>query len=179
MCASPDQKKSAASANRGKTARRWARELALQSLYQWRVGGADAAAIEAHLPELEGHRKAEQPFCLALIQGVIREHAMLAERLAWALDRPFAELSPIESLILLMATHELLHCPETPYRVILNEAIELTKVFGGEDGHRYVNGVLDKVAVELRAAEVRARQTQNTTATHKESSKNNPVVQRD
>jgi N utilization substance protein B len=140
-----------------KSARRWARELALQSLYQWRVGGADTAAVEAHLPELEGYRKAEDTLCLALIRGVIHEHAALVEKMALTLDRPFEELSRIESLILLMATYELVHCPETPYRVIINEAIELAKVFGSEDGHRYINGVLDKVAAELRGLEARAR----------------------
>ncbi|MDR3322978.1 MAG: transcription antitermination factor NusB, partial [Zoogloeaceae bacterium] len=133
-----------------KSARRWARELALQGLYQWRVGGADAAAIEADLPNLEGYRKADRELCRTLARGVFNEHPALTAQLADALDRPFDELSPIESILLLIATYELIHFPETPYRVILNEAIELAKVFGGEDGHRYVNGVLDKVALKLR-----------------------------
>jgi N utilization substance protein B len=140
-----------------KSARRWARELALQGLYQWRVGGADIAAIEAHLPDLEGYRKADSAFCQTLARGVLSEHPALIETLAGDLDRPFDELSPIEAIILLMATYELSRFPETPYRVIINEAIELAKVFGGTDGHRYVNGVLDKIAAKLRSLEVRAR----------------------
>ena len=143
-----------------KSPRRRAREFALQGLYQWRVGGADEAAIEAHLPDLEGYKKADQELCLTLIRGVLRQHQALEGQLAEALDRPFAELSPIEANVLLMATYELAHFPETPYRVIINEAIELAKVFGGTDGHRYVNGVLDKMAARLRAVEVEARRKQ-------------------
>jgi N utilization substance protein B len=140
-----------------KSPRRRARELALQGLYQWRVGGADAADIEAHLPDLEGYKKADSTLCQTLVRGVLAQRSALAEHLVGDLDRPFDELSPIEAVILLMATYELIHFPETPYRVILNEAIELAKIFGGEDGHRYVNGVLDKVAARLRRAEVAAR----------------------
>ncbi|WP_303784282.1 transcription antitermination factor NusB [Azovibrio restrictus] len=139
-----------------KSPRRRAREFALQGLYQWRVGGADEAAIEAHLPELEGYKKADETLCLTLIRGVLRQHQTLEAQLAEALDRPFGELSPIEANVLLMATYELAHFPETPYRVIINEAIELAKVFGGTDGHRYVNGVLDKMAARLRTVEVQA-----------------------
>ena len=143
-----------------KSPRRRAREFALQGLYQWRVGGADEAAIEAHLPDLEGYKKADETLCLTLIRGVLRQRATLESHLADALDRPFEELSPIEANVLLMATYELAHFPETPYRVIINEAIELAKVFGGTDGHRYVNGVLDKIAAKLRSAEVEARRKQ-------------------
>jgi N utilization substance protein B len=137
--------------------RRRARELALQGLYPWRVGGADAAAIEAQLAELEDWEKADQALCLALVRGVLRRAPALAETLAPALDRGFAELSPIEAIILLIATYEFADCPETPYRVVINEAIELAKRFGGTDGHRYVNGVLDKVAARLRPEEFAAR----------------------
>ncbi|MDR2165027.1 MAG: transcription antitermination factor NusB [Zoogloeaceae bacterium] len=140
---------------KSRPARRWARELALQSLYEWRIGGADAAWIEAHFTELEGHRQADRKFFLALVRGVIDQHVRLSEVLSEHLDRPFPELSPIESLVLLIAAHELLHCPETPYRVVINEAIELAKTFGGTDGHRYVNGVLDKVALQARALETK------------------------
>lgn len=143
-----------------KSPRRRAREFALQGLYQWRVGGADEAAIEAHLPELEGYKKADQELCRTLVRGVLRLRESLEGQLAEALDRPFAELSPIEANILLMATYELTQFPETPYRVIINEAIELAKSFGGTDGHRYVNGVLDKMAARLRSTEVEARRKQ-------------------
>ncbi len=140
-----------------KSARRRAREFALQGLYQWRVGGADEAAIEAQLPELDGFAKADKEFCLATIRGVLAQHEKLTALVAAHIDRPFRELSPIESCVMLMGACELVHNPETPYRVIINEAIELTKAFGGTDGHKYVNGVLDKVAAEVRPAEVEAK----------------------
>lgn len=140
-----------------KSARRRAREFALQGLYQWRVGGNDEAAIEAHLPELEEFDKADRNFCLRLIRGVIAQHEDLTARVAAHVDRPFAELSPIEACILMIGAFELMQLPETPYRVIINEAIELAKGFGGTDGHKYVNGVLDKLAAALRPAEVDAK----------------------
>jgi N utilization substance protein B len=138
-----------------KSPRRRAREFVLQGLYEWRVGGADAAAIEAHLPELEGYKKADGELCQTLLRGVLSQHQSLTEQFAEVLDRPFHELSPVEAVILLMATYELAHCPETPYRVVMNEAIELAKIFGGTEGHRYVNGVLDKIAARLRETEVK------------------------
>jgi len=140
-----------------RSARRRARELVLQGLYQWRVGGADAASIEAQAPEMEGFAKADGEFFTAALRGVIGQQEALTERIAAHIDRPFAELSPIESCVLLLGCFEMLNHPETPYRVIINEAIELTKTFGGTDGHKYVNGVLDKVAAVLRPDEVAAR----------------------
>ena len=133
-----------------KSARRRAREFVLQGLYQWRVGGADEAAIEAHMPELEGFAKADREFFVGTLRGVIAQNEKLAEQIGAHIDRPFAELSPIEGCVLLMGSFELLHHPETPYRVIINECIELAKSFGGTDGHKYVNGVLDKVAAAVR-----------------------------
>ena len=130
-----------------KSARRRAREFVLQGLYQWRVGGADEAAIEAHLPELEGFAKADREFFVGTLRGVIAQNEKLAEQIGAHIDRPFAELSPIEANVLLMGSFELVHYLETPYRVII---IELTKAFGGTDGHKYVNGVLDKVAAAVR-----------------------------
>ncbi len=140
-----------------KSARRRAREFALQGLYQWRVGGQDEAAIEAYLPELEGFEKADKAFCLKVVRGVLAQRETLAGQLAAHIDRAFDELSPVEACILLVGAFELANHPETPYRVVINEAIELAKAFGGTDGHRYVNGVLDKLAAELRKAEVEAK----------------------
>ncbi|MDR0673261.1 MAG: transcription antitermination factor NusB [Zoogloeaceae bacterium] len=148
-----------------------ARELALQGLYQWRVGGADAATVESHMPHwaafTDGDPKTaaagvaevadvDGGFYLTLVRGVIRERDALAECLAPVLDRAFDALSSVEAVILLIAVFELVHCPETPYRVIINEAIELAKRFGGNEGHRYVNGVLDKVAGRVRVQESRS-----------------------
>jgi len=140
-----------------KSARRRAREFALQGLYQWRVGGNDEAAIEAHLAELEGFEKADKNFCSKLIRGVLAQREVLTGQIGAHIDRPFAELSPIEACVMLIGAFELTHHPETPYRVIINEAIELAKSFGGTDGHKYVNGVLDKLAADLRKVEVEAK----------------------
>lgn len=142
----------------GKSPRRRARELALQGLYQWRVAGADEASIQVQAEESEDFALADRNFFLDLLRGSIKESAALSEALAAYLDRSFAALSPIEAGILLLAAYELYAHPETPYRVVINEAIELAKVFGGTDGHRYVNGVLDKLALRLRPVEVAARQ---------------------
>ena len=140
-----------------KSARRRARELVIQGLYQWRVGGADEASIEAYAPEMEGFAKADREFFVGTLRGVIGQHQPLVERISGHIDRSFTELSPIEACILMLGTFEMMNHPETPYRVIINEAIELAKAFGGTDGHKYVNGVLDKVAAILRPSEVASR----------------------
>lgn len=142
--------------------RRRARELAVQGLYEWRVGGQEFAAIEAHLAEHEGFRdefkRADRALFETLLRGTLRTRDELFALIAPLVDRDISDLSPIETSVLLLGTYELLHQPETPYRVIINEAIELAKTFGGTDGHKYVNGVLDKLAPKLRAAEVAANQ---------------------
>jgi len=145
----------AASTNR--PPRRRAREYVVQGLYQARVGGADAAEIEAHVAEADDFGRADRPLFLSLLRGVLARQPELIDTLSPHIDRPFAELSPVEAGILLLGAFELAHCPETPYRVIINEAIELAKTFGGTDGHKYVNGVLDKLAPKLRPVEVEAR----------------------
>lgn len=142
---------------KGKSPRRRAREFALQGLYQWRIGGADEAAIEAHIQNIPGFEKTDAAFFLVLLRGVLRQRAKLCETLQAYVDRQFDELSPIEACVLLIAAYELSTQPETPYRVIINEAIELAKSYGGTEGHRYVNGVLDKLATELRPLEATAR----------------------
>lgn len=140
-----------------KSARRQSRELATQGLYQWLLSNASAGEIDAQLRGAQGYDKADKDLLEAILHGVIREHATLAEALVPCLDRPIDQLSPIERAVLLIATFELTHHVETPYRVIINEAVELTKTFGGSDGYKYVNGVLDKLAAQLRPAETQAR----------------------
>lgn len=137
--------------------RRRAREFALQGLYQWQLSGNDEAAIEAHLSDVEGFDKADREFFVKLLRGVLVQRQTLLEQLQAYLDRPFAELSPIEASVLLAGAFELSNYPQTPYRVIINESIELAKAYGGTDGHKYVNGVLDKLAGRLRPAEVEAK----------------------
>ena len=137
-----------------KSQRRRARELALQGLYQWLIAGGDAGAIDAQLREHEGYAKCDSVHFDALLHGVITEAATLDAALARHVDRKTSELSPVEHVALLIGAYELQHCIDIPYKVAINEAVELAKAFGGTDGHKYVNGVLDKVAVDLRAAEV-------------------------
>lgn len=139
-----------------KPARRRAREAVLQALYGWQIGGQDLAACEAALHEIEGFdqlRDAEQKFAVALLRGATGNYESLRNQLTPLLDRPFAELSPIEGCILLLGAHEMSGNPETPLRVVLNECIELAKTFGGTDGHKFVNGVLDRLAPTLRPLE--------------------------
>ncbi|VWC75181.1 N utilization substance protein B [Burkholderia lata] len=140
-----------------KSARRQSRELATQGLYQWLLSNASSGEIDAQLRGALGYDKADKELLEAILHGVIREHVTLVEALTPSLDRPIEQLSPVERAVLLIATFELTHHVETPYRVIINEAVELAKTFGGSDGYKYVNGVLDKLAAKLRPAETQAR----------------------
>ncbi|MBL8480963.1 MAG: transcription antitermination factor NusB [Rhodocyclaceae bacterium] len=135
--------------------RRRAREFALQGVYQWLVGGADAAAIDGHMQEVSGFDKADRALFTSLLHGVLDQAPQFDAQLGPLLDRPVDELSPVEHAVLLIASCEMQLHAETPYRVIINEAIELTKSYGGTDGHKYVNGVLDKLAPRLRPLEAR------------------------
>jgi N utilization substance protein B len=139
-----------------KSARRRSRELATQGLYQWLLSSAPAGEIDAQLRGAQGFDKADQEHLDALLHGVIRENAELSAELAPCLDRPIEQLSPVERAVLLVAAFEFKHHVEIPYRVVINEAVELAKTFGGSDGYKYVNGVLDKLALKLRATESQA-----------------------
>jgi len=139
-----------------KSQRRRSRELALQGLYQWLIAGGDAAAIDAQLREHEGYEKCDSVHFDALLHGCIADAAPLDAALAKHVDRKTSELSPIEHAALLIGAYELRQCLDIPYKVAINEAVELAKAFGGTDGHKYVNGVLDRVAADLRPAEVAA-----------------------
>ena len=140
-----------------KTKRRVARELALQGLYQWCLAGGTAENIEAQLGENAQFARADGEYLGQLLKGVLADAQELEELIQPQLDRGFKELSPVEISILLMGTHELKSRPEMPYRAVINEAVELAKTYGGTHGHKYVNGVLDKLAAKLRPAEVSAR----------------------
>ncbi|MDX9993943.1 MAG: transcription antitermination factor NusB [Rhodocyclaceae bacterium] len=150
MNAVPPQKKPASPRHR-------AREFVVQGLYQHLVGGQDAAAIIVQAESVAGFDKAHRELYDALLGGVLDSRAALEALLGPHVARPWAEVSPIERGILLMAACELRDHPETPYRVVLNEAIELAKSYGGTDGHKFVNGVLDKLAPELRPHETGAQ----------------------
>lgn len=140
-----------------KNARRRSREFALQGLYQWQLAGAEIGAIREHLATVKGFDRADAGFFDALLGGVIRQAEALEAALQPHLDRRFAALSPIERAILLIAAFELSSLPEVPYRVVINEAVELARSYGGTDGHKFVNGVLDKLAAVARPDEARTR----------------------
>ncbi|NMG67876.1 transcription antitermination factor NusB [Azoarcus indigens] len=141
----------------GKMARRRARELALQGVYQWLLSGNSVSMVEAHIEaESEGFDKVDREFFVGLLRGTLNDVEGLQAEFAPFIHRTVEELSPVERAVLLLSTHELKHSIETPYRVVINEAIELAKGYGGTDGHRFVNGVLDKLAAKLRAVEVQA-----------------------
>ncbi|MFP6558285.1 transcription antitermination factor NusB [Paraburkholderia sp. B3] len=139
-----------------KSARRRSRELATQGLYQWLLSAVPAGEIDAQLRGSQGYDKADHEHLDAILHGVIRDSDTLSAAIAPCLDRPIEQLSPVERAVLLVATYELTHHVDIPYRVVINEAVELAKTFGGSDGYKYVNGVLDKLAVQLRTAETQA-----------------------
>jgi transcription antitermination protein NusB len=139
-----------------KSTRRRSREIALQGLYEWLVSAAPGAAIDAHMREQEGFDKCDAVHFDALLHGCIREAADIDAVLARHVDRKTSQLSPIEHGVLMIGVYELTHCIDIPYKVAINEAVELAKSFGGTDGHKYVNGVLDKTAADLRPVEVDA-----------------------
>jgi N utilization substance protein B len=138
-----------------KSARYRAREFALQGLYQWLLAKPTPAQIADEIALFRGFDKCDTLYFRDLLEGAISNAAAIELKLAPCVDRPLANVSPIERAILLLAGCEFLHHPEVPYRVVINEAVELAKAFGGTDGHKYINGVLDKLAATLRETEVR------------------------
>ncbi|PLZ01248.1 transcription antitermination factor NusB [Burkholderia sp. WAC0059] len=139
-----------------KSARRRSRELATQGLYQWLLSGVPASEIDVQLRGAQGYEKADHEHLEAILNGVIRDADALSADITPFLDRPIDQLSPVERAILLVATFELRHHVDVPYRVVINEAVEIAKTFGGADGYKYVNGVLDKLSAQLRATEAQA-----------------------
>src|SRR5690606_21648011 len=151
-----NQKSEHANPNKNRTPRHRAREFALQGLYQWLLINEDAGAIDAHIRQAHGFDKADKAHFDTLLHGSIKEAAALRSELAPLVDRSIEQLSPVEHAALLIGAFELKNHLEIPYRVVINEAVELTKSFGGIDGHKYVNGVLDKLAARLRSVETSA-----------------------
>ena len=140
-----------------KSPRHRARELALQGIYQWRVTAGDDAQIEKQIHAEKNLGRYDKELFSKLLRGALGQHADLEALLAPHLDRPLDELSPVEFAVLLLGAFELSQHLEVPYKVVINEAVELAKTFGGTDGHKYVNGVLDKMAPQLRALEFSGR----------------------
>lgn len=133
-----------------KTARRHAREVALQALYAWQLSGDDPLE---QARTIEGFDKTDAKFLETLLRGVLSRAEELRGIITPHLAREFAKLSPIERAILYIGSYELTAHPETPFKVVLNEAVELGKSFGATDGYRFVNGVLEKIAADRRPDE--------------------------
>ncbi|WP_275286421.1 transcription antitermination factor NusB [Halomonas elongata] len=156
--------------SRAQQSRRAARELAIQGLYQWRMTGKSMAAVEAEFrgqvadEDLEDHENWHKVMEIAdlalfheLLTGVAGHHEEIDGQLAPVLDRRLEDLDAIELAILRLGAYELAYRLEVPYRAVINEGVELAKSFGATEGHKYVNGILDKLAARLRASEVKAR----------------------
>lgn len=137
-------------------ARHRAREFAVQFLYRWLINPEAASALAAEARQAEGFAEADEALFDRLLADAVDHAPALREIFAPLLDRPVNALSPVEHAVLLLGAEELAHHPETPYRVVINEAVELAKTFGGTDGHRFVNGVLDRLAPRLRPHETPA-----------------------
>ena len=137
----------------GARARARARRLTLQGLYQWQLSGAPAREIAAELTASQNTKDTDIEYFEELLSGIVAAGADLETLFAPHLDRPAAQLDPIERGILLLSTYELKQRLDVPYRVVLNEAVELAKAFGAEESHKYINAVLDKTAAGLRKAE--------------------------
>jgi N utilization substance protein B len=137
-----------------KSDRSRAREFALQGLYQSLVGGNEVGDIDAFTRDLSGFNKADSVHFDALLRGCVEHGVQLDALIVPLLDRPMAEISPVEHAVMWIGAYEMQHCLDVPWRVVINECVELAKEFGGTDGHKYVNAVLNGMAPGLRAAEV-------------------------
>ena len=130
-----------------------ARRYAMQALYQWDLSGTDLPLIRRQFLENEDFSRADQKYFIELLSKLPKQVDVVDNTVADYIDRPIEQLDPVERAVLRLATYELLYRPDIPYKVTINEAVQLTKKFGAEQGHAYVNGVLDKAAHKLRAAE--------------------------
>lgn len=138
-------------------ARTNARKAAVQALYQWQMTGQSLIEIERQFLEEERLKDAQKSYFTELFHGVPKNLAAIDEALSEFVDRPVDMIDPVERAILRMGVYELLHRLDMPYRVILNESINLAKCFGADGSHKYVNGILDKIAQQRRAVEIKAQ----------------------
>lgn len=136
------------------TKRHQARRFALQALYSHLLAGTELKELLVNARLEEGFARCDAEYFDQLVRGVLDGRGQLEQAFASYLDRSLAQLDPVEHAVLLLAAHELMHCPELPYRVAINEAVELTKQFGAADGHKYINGVVDRMARKLRSTEI-------------------------
>ena len=138
-------------------ARSLARHKAVQALYQWQVSRQDANSIDAQFHEDQDLRKVDIAYFQELLHQIPQHLDELDAEIAPLLDRGLSEVDPVERVILRIGAYELQFRPDIPYRVVINEAIEMAKTFGGEQGHKYVNSVLDKLARKLRVTEISSK----------------------
>lgn len=136
--------------------RHQSRRLAVQAVYQWLITGTELNDLRVQFRDEQGFERCDQDYFDQLVRGVVGHRDALEATFSGFLDRPIVQLDPVEHAVLLLAAYELGHHPELPYRVAINEAVELTKVFGAEESHKYINGVMDRLARKLRAVEIAA-----------------------
>ena len=136
-------------------ARRKARHFAVQALYQWQMAGANLIAIEAEFRVDNDMSKVDMEYFNDVLHGIPREKQRIDEKIAPLLDRRVDEMTPVELAIVRLGAYEMIYRVDVPYKVVINEAIELTKKFGATDGHKFINGVLDKLAQRERQVEIR------------------------
>ncbi len=140
-----------------------ARKCAVQALYQWQMTGESLARIEMNFMEEELLKGAQKNYFTEIFYGVPKQLNAIDEVLSEFVDRPVEKIDPVERAVLRIGVYELTNRLETPYKVIINEAVNLAKCFGADGSHKYVNGVLDKVGKVKRAVEIKAKQDKNKT----------------
>jgi N utilization substance protein B len=146
--------------DRAGRARSLARRLAMQALYQWQMTGQTFSELRHQFATEEEYADVDPDYFVALLQGVLEDAPALDARLGEMIDRPVAQLDPVEHAVLLLGVHELQHRLDVPYRVVINENVELAKKFGATEGHKFINAVLDRAARALRADEQAAARKQ-------------------
>ncbi len=138
------------------SSRHKARCFALQALYQHQLNGLGVSELLQQFLEVEGMERADREYFSQLVRGAVEREDELASAFARYLDRPLNQLDPVERAVLLIGSFELLHCPELPYRVAINEAVQLAKTYGATESHKYINGIMDRLARQVRATELNA-----------------------
>lgn len=151
----PPSKKTSAKKSAGRN-RRKSRELVLKAVYRGMLNQSELSQVFRDMVDDPDYNKADEAYFRQLLESVTASIDVIDSKLADFIDRPIVELSPVEHAILRIAGCELMFDLSIPYRVVINEGVELAKIFGGTDGHKYINGVLDKLAADVREAEVQS-----------------------
>ena len=147
------KKPSAARRGNATRSRSYARRCAMQALYQWQLTQQTYSEILAQFIDRDEYKTVDADYFRELLSGAIEQHAAFAARVGEYADRPWEQMDPIERAVLLIGVYELLNRLDVPYRVVVNEAVELTKSFGATDGYKYINALLDRMARDLRGGE--------------------------